>query len=214
MSEPAPENNPFLTRLAEVGVVAVIRAASIDAALAVSHALVRGGVLGIEITFSTPGAPAAIARARHELPGALIGAGTVLDEASLRAACDAGASFLVSPHTDETLIAAARKRGVPFLPGALTPTEIVRAWQLGATCVKVFPGSAVGPSYLKAIKAPLPHIALMPTGGVDEKNLGDWLAAGAIAVGMGGALASGTPEAIEAAARRVSAALLAARARS
>ncbi len=214
MSEPSAEKNPFLTRLAEVGVVAVIRAASIDAALAVSHALVRGGVTGIEITFSTPGAAEAIARARRELPNALVGAGTVLDAASLRAACDAGASFLVSPHTDETLIAAGRERGVPFLPGALTPTEIVRAWQLGATCVKVFPGSAVGPGYLKALKGPLPHIALMPTGGVDEKNLGEWLAAGAVAVGMGGSLATGTPEAIEAAAQRASAALRAARGRS
>jgi 2-dehydro-3-deoxyphosphogluconate aldolase/(4S)-4-hydroxy-2-oxoglutarate aldolase len=213
MSEPSAEKNPFLTRLAEVGVVAVIRAASIDAALAVSHALVRGGVTGIEITFSTPGAAEAIARARRELPNALVGAGTVLDEASLRAACDAGASFLVSPHTDETLIAAARARGVPFLPGALTPTEIVRAWQLGATCVKVFPGSAVGPGYLKALKGPLPHIALMPTGGVDEKNLGEWLTAGAVAVGMGGSLATGTPDAIEAAAQRASLALRAARER-
>lgn len=211
MSEPSPAADPFLNRLAETGVVAVIRAASIDAALAVSHALVRGGVTGIEITFSTPGAAEAIARARLELPDALVGAGTVLDEASLAAACDAGASFLVSPHTDAALIARARERGVPFLPGALTPTEIVRAWQLGATCVKVFPGSAVGPSYLKAIKAPLPHVALMPTGGVDEKNLGEWLKAGAVAVGMGGALATGTPEAIEAAARRARAALLAAR---
>jgi len=211
MSELSAAESPFLTRLAAVGVVAVIRAASIDAALAVSHALVRGGVTGIEITFSTPGAAEAIARARKELPDALVGAGTVLDAASLAAACDAGASFLVSPHTDEALLAGARERGVPFLPGALTPTEIVRAWRLGAACVKVFPGSAVGPSYLKAIKAPLPHIALMPTGGVDEKNLGEWLKAGAVAVGMGGALATGTPDAIEAAARRASAALLAAR---
>jgi 2-dehydro-3-deoxyphosphogluconate aldolase / (4S)-4-hydroxy-2-oxoglutarate aldolase len=214
MSEAPPAQRPFLAELAEVGVVAVIRAASIDAALVVSHALVRGGVTGIEITFSTPGAAEAIARARRELPDALVGAGTVLDSASLRAACDAGARFLVSPHTDEALIAEARERGVPFLPGALTPTEIVRAWQLGAACVKVFPGSAVGPSYLKAIKAPLPHIALMPTGGVDETNLGVWLAAGAVAVGMGGALATGTPDAVEAAARRANAALRAARGRS
>jgi 2-dehydro-3-deoxyphosphogluconate aldolase/(4S)-4-hydroxy-2-oxoglutarate aldolase len=214
MTEPSRATTPFVTRLAEVGVVAVIRAASIDAALGVSHALVRGGVTGIEITFSTPGAAEAIARARRELPDAFVGAGTVLDQASLGAACDAGASFLVSPHTDEALIAAARERGVPFLPGALTPTEIVRAWQLGAACVKVFPGSAVGPGYLKALQGPLPHIALMPTGGVDEKNLGAWLAAGAVAVGMGGALATGTPDAIEAAARGASAALRAARGQS
>lgn len=189
----------------------MIRAASIDAALACTHALVRGGVTGIEITFSTPGAAEAIARARHELPDALVGAGTVLDQASLKAACDAGASFLVSPHTDEALIAAARERQVPFLPGGLTPTEIVRAWELGAACVKVFPGSAVGPGYVKALKGPLPHIPLMPTGGVDEKNLGEWFAAGVVAVGMGGSLATGAPEQVEAAAQRVSAAFAAIR---
>jgi 2-dehydro-3-deoxyphosphogluconate aldolase/(4S)-4-hydroxy-2-oxoglutarate aldolase len=168
-------------------------------------------VTGIEITFSTPGAAEAIAEARRELPDALVGAGTVLDWASLTAACDAGATFLVSPHTDEALLEAARERGVPFLAGALTPTEVVRAHRAGATCVKLFPGSAVGPSYVKALRGPLPHIPLMPTGGVDENNLGEWFAAGVVAVGMGGALATGTPEAVEAAARRVSAALRAVR---
>ncbi|HEV8549293.1 MAG TPA: 2-dehydro-3-deoxyphosphogluconate aldolase, partial [Polyangiaceae bacterium] len=113
--------------------------------------------------------------------------------------------------TDETLLAAARERNVPFLPGALTPTEVVRAFRAGAACVKLFPGSAVGPSYVKALKGPLPHIPLMPTGGVDENNLAEWFTAGVVAVGMGGALATGTPEAVEAAARRVSAALRAAR---
>lgn len=202
---------PFVTRLSATGIVAVIRAASVDAALACTRALVRGGVTGIEITFSTPGAADAIAQARRELPDALIGAGTVLDQASLAAACDAGAAFLVSPHTDETLLDAARERDVPFLPGALTPTEVVRAHRAGAACVKLFPGSAVGPGYVKALRGPLPHIPLMPTGGVDEKNLGEWFAAGVVAVGMGGSLATGTPEAVEAAARRVSAALRVAR---
>lgn len=195
----------FLGDLRKVGVVAVIRGSSADAAVAMSHALVRGGVLGIEITFSTPNAAEAIARAAKELPNALVGAGTVLKHEDLDAACRAGAKFLVSPHLDESLVAAARERGVPFLPGGLTPTEIVRAFTAGAACVKVFPGSAVGPSYLKAIRGPLPHIPLMPTGGVDEKNIGDWLAAGAVAVGMGGNLAQGTPEEVEAAARRISA---------
>jgi 2-dehydro-3-deoxyphosphogluconate aldolase / (4S)-4-hydroxy-2-oxoglutarate aldolase len=118
----------------------------------------------------------------------------------------------VSPHTDASLIARAVERGVPFLAGALTPTEVVQAFRAGATCVKLFPGSAVGPSYLKALRGPLPHIPLMPTGGVDEHNLGEWLAAGAVAVGMGGKLVQGSPEAIEAAARRVSVALSHARA--
>lgn len=203
MTRAISEQPSFLEALRAVGVVAVIRAASVDAALAMSHALVRGGVLGIEITFSTPGAAAAIARARRELPAALVGAGTVLDRDELAAACDAGATFLVSPHFDAELVSAARERGAPFLPGALTPTEIVRAHRAGAACVKLFPGSAVGPAYLKALRGPLPHIPLMPTGGVDENNLGEWLAAGAVAVGMGGKLAQGTPGEVEDAARRV-----------
>lgn len=203
--------SPFVTQLSATGVVAVIRSPSVEAALACTRALVRGGVTGIELTFSTPGAADAIAKARAEHPGALIGAGTVLDRASLEAACDAGAAFLVSPHTDEALLDAARERGVPFLPGALTPTEIVRAHRAGAACVKLFPGSVVGPAYVKALRGPLPHIPLMPTGGVDEQNLGEWFAAGVVAVGMGGSLATGTPEAVEAAARRVSAALAAVR---
>jgi 2-dehydro-3-deoxyphosphogluconate aldolase / (4S)-4-hydroxy-2-oxoglutarate aldolase len=165
----------------------------------------------MEITFSTPGAADAIRRAKSELPSALIGAGTVLEQEELDAACGAGAAFLVSPHLDEALVARATVLGVPFLPGALTPTEVVRAWRSGAACVKLFPGSAVGPNYLKALRGPLPRVPLMPTGGVDEQNLAEWLRAGAVAVGMGGNLASGTPEQIEAAARRVSAALAAAR---
>ena len=195
--------DPFLKSLNEAAVVAVIRAPSADAAVAMSHALVRGGVTGVEVTFTTPGAADAIARVRKELPNALVGAGTVLAAAELGAACDAGAKFLVSPHFDPELLEQARARGVPYLPGALTPTEIVRAWKAGAACVKLFPGSAVGPGYVKAIRGPLPDVPLMPTGGVDEKNLVEWLKAGVIAVGMGGALATGTSEEIEAASRRI-----------
>lgn len=212
MPEKTAPHASFLERLRQTGVMAVIRAASADAALEISRALVRGGITGIEITFSTPGAASAIERARRELGHALVGAGTVLSAADLAAACDAGAEFLVSPHFDETLVNAALDRGVPFLPGALTPTEVIRAWNGGASCVKLFPGSAVGPGYVKALRGPLPHIPLMPTGGVDEKNLQEWLAAGVIAVGMGGALATGSLESIEAAARRISGALAAARA--
>lgn len=206
------ETNGFLQQLQQTGVVAVIRSPSADAALLASRALVRGGVTGIEITFSTPNAAEAILRARRELAGALVGAGTVLNRDELEVACDAGASFLVSPHIEPALVARANERGVPFLAGALTPTEVVQAFRAGAACVKLFPASAVGPSYLRALRAPLPHIPLMPTGGVDEHNLGEWLAAGAVAVGIGGSLVSGTPEAIEAAARRVSVALSHARA--
>ncbi len=207
----AADVQAFQSRLREVAVVAVIRAASVDAALDISRALVEGGVSGIEITFSTPGAVEAIARAKVELPRAFVGAGTVLSAEQLEAACDAGASFLVSPHCDEALVALAHERGVPFMPGALTPTEVVRAHQAGAACVKLFPGSAVGPSYLKALRAPFPHIPLMPTGGVDEHNLGEWFAAGAIAVGMGGNLAQGSLEQISACASRIARALAALR---
>ncbi|HEX6764219.1 MAG TPA: bifunctional 4-hydroxy-2-oxoglutarate aldolase/2-dehydro-3-deoxy-phosphogluconate aldolase [Polyangiaceae bacterium] len=193
----------FVDTLKATGVVAVIRAKSADLAVEMSHALVRGGVTGVEVTFSTPNAADAIARVRKELPSALVGAGTVLEAAELRAACEAGANFLVSPHFDPDLLDQARARNVPYLPGALTPTEIVRAWKAGAACVKLFPGSAVGPGYVKAIRGPLPDVPLMPTGGVDEKNLVEWLKAGVVAVGMGGALATGTPEEIEAASRRI-----------
>lgn len=196
-------SDPFLKALHEVSIVAVIRAPSADAAVAMSHALVKGGVRGIEVTFSTPGAADAIARVAKELPNALVGAGTVLDVTQLDAACTAGAEFLVSPHFDPELLQEARERGVPYLPGALTPTEIVRAWKAGAACVKLFPGSAVGPGYVKAIRGPLPDVPLMPTGGVDEKNLGEWLKAGVVAVGLGGALATGTLDEIEAASRRI-----------
>jgi 2-dehydro-3-deoxyphosphogluconate aldolase/(4S)-4-hydroxy-2-oxoglutarate aldolase len=195
--------DPFLKALHDVSIIAVIRAPSADAAVAMSHALVKGGVRGVEVTFSTPGAAEAIARACEELPHALVGAGTVLDVTQLDAACSAGAKFLVSPHFDPELLQKARERSVPYLPGALTPTEIVRAWKAGATCVKLFPGSAVGPGYVKAIRGPLPDVPLMPTGGVDEKNLGEWLKAGVVAVGMGGALATGTLDEIEAASRRI-----------
>lgn len=204
--------SPFVAELRRVGVVAVIRAASADAAVALAEALVAGGITGIEITYSTPNCTDAIRRCRSALPTACVGVGTVLTLDQLGAAIDAGARFAVSPHTDERLLANAARRGLPFLPGAVTPTEIVRAHQLGAAVVKLFPGSIGGPDYLKAVRAPLPHIPIMPTGGVGEDNLAAWFAAGAVAVGMGGKLASGTPDAVAAAARAVRAQLEAVRA--
>lgn len=198
---------PFLERLRRTGVVAVIRASSSEQAIAISQALFHGGITGIEITSTTPDFSSAIAQVRKELPRALVGAGTVLTPADLDAACEAGAEFLVSPHFDPELLRAAKARGVPFAPGALTPTEILSAFQAGATLVKLFPASAVGPGYVKALRGPLPQIPLMPTGGVDLESLHAWLSAGCVAVGMGGALASGMPTEVEAAARRVAAVL-------
>ena len=178
-----------------------------------AQALLRGGVLGIEITYSTPDCCTAIRQVLAEAPPeAAVGVGTVRTLAQLRAAVEAGATYAVSPHTDAALLSEAQRSGIPFLPGAITPTEIVTAWNLGAACIKLFPGSLAGPQYLAAVKAPLPDIPIMPTGGVSSENLREWFAAGAVAVGMGGNLAKGSPAQIEAAARSAAAALASVRA--
>ena len=121
-------------------------------------------------------------------PGFLLGAGTVLDAATARRVVDAGAQFVVSPVFRRETIDACRERGVPAMPGCFTPTEILNAWDAGADIVKVFPATALGPSFLKDIRGPLPHVKLMPTGGVTLDNAGDWIRAGAAAVGVGTAL--------------------------
>lgn len=204
----------FLDTLRRIGVVAVIRGSSADEAVAMAEALVRGGVLGIEITFSTPDCCRAITRARATLPSeAEVGVGTVRTIAQLADAVAAGATYAVSPHFDATLMSEAKRLGIPMLPGAITPTEIIAAWNAGAACIKLFPGSLVGVEYVRALRGPLPDIPLMPTGGVTPDNLAEWFAAGVVAVGMGGNLAKGTPAQIEAAARDVSTRLAAIRAR-
>jgi len=202
----------FIDTLRELGVVAVIRGASADAAVAMGEALVRGGLRGIEITYSTPDCCLAIRRLRTAQPTACVGVGTVMTIEQLQAAVDAGATYAVSPHFDPELMASATLLRVPMLPGAITPTEVVQAWQAGATAIKLFPGSLVGPDYVRALKGPLPDIPLMPTGGVTLDNLPEWFAAGVVAVGMGGNLAKGTPAEVEAAARAVIARLAVARA--
>ena len=194
----------FLTTLSDLKVVAVIRGSSADHAVAMAQALIRGGVFGIEITYSTPDCCAAIRRVVAAAPAeACVGVGTVMTIAQLVGAAHAGARYAVSPHFDATIMAEAKRLGLPMLPGAITPTEIVTAWNAGATCIKLFPGSLVGVDYVKALKGPLPHIPLMPTGGVSLENMHEWFAAGVVAVGMGGNLAKGSPAEIEAAARAV-----------
>lgn len=205
----------FVAQLQELGIVAVIRGASADAAVAMGEALVRGGVRGIEITYSTPDCCAAIRRMKANAPkDASVGVGTVMTVAQLEEAVAAGAAYAVSPHFDEAIMIAAKRLGIPMLPGAITPTEVVRAWQAGAACIKLFPGSLVGPEYVKALKGPLPQIPLMPTGGVSLDNMHEWFAAGVVAVGMGGNLAKGSPAEIEAAARVATAKLRDVRARA
>jgi 2-dehydro-3-deoxyphosphogluconate aldolase/(4S)-4-hydroxy-2-oxoglutarate aldolase len=175
-----------LERIRSVGVVPVIRARSADEAAQVAEAIQAGGVGILEITMTVPGAVEVIREVAGRGGDALVGAGTVMDPEAARACMDAGAQFIVSPSLNLDTIAACREAGVAVLPGALTPTEVVTAWNAGADLVKVFPAGAVGgPSYIKALKAPLPHIDVVPTGGVNLKTAGDFIRAGASALGVG-----------------------------
>ncbi len=193
----------FIDRLKELGVVAVIRGKSADEAVTMAEAILRGGMRGVELTFSTPDNLEALKRVRESAPDdALIGVGTVREEQQVELAVKAGAEFIVSPHFEPNVAVAALEAECPFLPGCMTPTEIVQAWQTGAAAVKVFPANVLGPDFVKAMRGPLPDIPLMPTGGVSVTNMENWFACGAVAVGMGGNLVKGTPESIEEEANR------------
>lgn len=173
----------------ECGVVAVIRLKEPDKLRAVVDALAEGGVRALEITMTVPRAIELIAEIAAVLPsGFTLGAGTVLDADTARQAVDAGALFLVSPVFRPDVIAMGHAQDVPVMPGCFTPTEILDAWEAGADVVKVFPATALGPSYFKDVRAPLPQVKLMPTGGVTVDNAGEWIRAGAVAVGVGSAL--------------------------
>ena len=179
-----------LERVQELGLLAVVRGESSEAAVEVSEALVEGGVLGIEITFTTPEADLAIQdlKDRHG-DSILLGAGTVITREQTERAASCGAAFLVSPGCDPDLLPTMLGTGLLVLPGALTPSEVMLARRLGAGAVKLFPGSSGGPSYLKALRGPFPDVPFVPTGGVSLENIADWFSAGAFAVGAGGALA-------------------------
>jgi 2-dehydro-3-deoxyphosphogluconate aldolase/(4S)-4-hydroxy-2-oxoglutarate aldolase len=171
------------------GVVAVIRMKDPDKVRAVVDAIAEGGVRAIEVTMTVPGALGLIAALAPKMPsGFLFGAGTVLDGITAAQVIDAGAQFIVSPVFRRSLIIACHERGVPVTPGCFTPTEILEAWDAGADIVKVFPATALGPGYIKDVRAPLPQVKLMPTGGVTVENAGEWIKAGAVAVGVGSAL--------------------------
>ena len=179
-----------ITRAIEAhGVVAIIRMKEPDRLRAVIDALAAGGLRAIEVTMTVPGAIDLIAQIAPTLPrDILFGAGTVLDADTASRAIDAGARFIVSPVFRTAVIDACHRRDVPAMPGCLTPTEILDAWDAGADVVKVFPATTLGPGYLKDVRAPLPQVKLMPTGGVTIDNAGDWIKAGAVAVGVGSAL--------------------------
>jgi 2-dehydro-3-deoxyphosphogluconate aldolase/(4S)-4-hydroxy-2-oxoglutarate aldolase len=178
-------NESWLTLLRQHRLIAVIRASRLSVGRQMAQAVAAGGISLIEITWNSDRAPDLISQLRSELPTCIIGTGTLLNLEQLQQSIDAGAQFLFSPHADTALIEAAVAAGVPIIPGALSPTEIVTAWDAGATCVKVFPIQAVGgASYIKALQGPLGHIPLIPTGGVTLENAKEFITAGAIAVGL------------------------------
>ncbi len=193
--------------IADARCIGILRAGSAAAAAAAGRALVQGGVTVIEVAFTTPGAPDAIAELRAACPGALVGAGTVLDAAAAFAAVQAGARFLVSPLVSEEVLRAGHRHGVAVIPGAATPTEINAAMELGADAVKLFPAGPLGIGYLRAIAAAMPQVPFVPTGGIGVQDAPQWLGAGAIAVGIGGDLTRGDPAAVTGRARLLARAL-------
>jgi 2-dehydro-3-deoxyphosphogluconate aldolase / (4S)-4-hydroxy-2-oxoglutarate aldolase len=177
------------TKIERAGIVAVIRIKDPAKLQAVVDAISEGGITALEVTMTVPGAIELIANLAPKMPsGFLLGAGTVVDAGTALKVIDSGAQFIVSPVFRRDVIEACHSRGVPVTPGCFTPTEILDAWDAGADIVKVFPATALGPGYIKDVRAPLPHVKLMPTGGVTLDNAGEWIKAGAVAVGVGSAL--------------------------
>ncbi len=183
------DKQKVLATIESDGVVAVVRAKSGDSLVKVAEAIAAGGVRAIEITFTTPDCLEVI-KAVSKACGKtnVIGAGTVLDPETARAAILAGASYIVSPSTNLATIELCKRYNVPVMPGCLTPTEVVAAWQAGADVIKIFPANVMGPGYIKDLLGPLPQCRFTPTGGVDVKTIGQYIKAGAVAGGVGSAL--------------------------
>ena len=179
----------IVQKIIDGGAVAVIRMSDSQKLMRVAEALLEGGIFALEITMTTPNALKVIEEASQTLPKeVLIGVGSVLDSETARLAINAGAKYVVSPVFKPEVVQTAHRYNLPVMPGCFTPTEILTAHELGADIVKVFPADVVGMPFFKAIKAPMPHLNLMPTGGVSLTNAGEWINAGACAVGVGGAL--------------------------
>ena len=200
-----------IQRIKDIGVIPVVRASSEEEAISIVEAIKAGGLPMLEITMTVPGAVRVIEQLVKRFgDDAIVGAGTVLDPESARACVHAGAQFIVSPALNLETIACCRELDIAVMPGALTPSEIVLAWNAGADLVKVFPAGAMGgASYIKSLKAPLPQIELVPTGGVTVANAAGFIEAGAAAIGVGAdlvdvrAIRSGQPEKITQAARAI-----------
>lgn len=188
----------ILNNINTTGLVAVVRADNEEEAIEKSRACVDGGINCIEITFTVPGADQVISSLSKHLPEALVGAGTVLDSQTARIAILAGAQFIVSPSFDLETAKLCNRYQIPYIAGCMTIKEIITAMEAGVDIIKVFPGSAFGPDYIKAIKGPLPQANLMPTGGVNLDNCDQWIKNGCLAVGVGGQLTNGSYEEIKA----------------
>ncbi|HXS13581.1 MAG TPA: bifunctional 2-keto-4-hydroxyglutarate aldolase/2-keto-3-deoxy-6-phosphogluconate aldolase [Acidobacteriaceae bacterium] len=199
----------IVAKLREIGLVPVLRAESEEQALGIASAIAAGGVTVLEITMTVPGAIRVMSRLTKDRPDILIGAGTVLDAETARMCMLEGAQFVVSPALNLKTIEMCHRYSIPVLPGALTPTEVVTAWQAGADVIKVFPASALGGAkYLKSLKAPLPQVEMIPTGGVSLATAKEFLEAGSFALGVGAdlvdtkAMAEGKPEKITESAKK------------
>ena len=187
------EKSEVLKRLTDCGVVAVVRADSEEMAIRIAEACIKAGIVGIEITFTVPGAAEIIKTLtqKYSPEEMLVGAGTVLDSETARTAMLAGANYIVSPCLDVPTVKTCLRYGVACMPGAMTIKEVVECMEAGADIVKIFPGNLFGPKIIKSIKGPLPQAKMMPTGGVNADNAGEWIRAGAVAVGAGSDLTAG-----------------------
>lgn len=178
----------ILQKLSDEKVIALIRADNPSGLLDCARALAEGGLTSIELTMTTPGAIRLLEKATAEMPDFLFGLGTVLDAETARAGILAGARFIVTPALRPDVITVCKRYSVPVFSGALTPTEVVNAWECGADAAKIFPAEFFGPSYIKSLKAPLPQVEFVPTGGVTSDNVGDFIKAGAFATAAGSSL--------------------------
>lgn len=183
------ERHQQLQLIRETGIIAIMRANRSDQLITAAEAIRAGGVRAIEVTMTTPGALDVIKTAAEKFKGdVLFGAGSVLDPETARAAILAGADFIVAPTLNVEVIRLCNRYSVPVMPGCYTPTEALTAWEAGADMVKLFPADALGPAFVKAIRAPLPQLEIVPVGGVDLTNASDFIKAGAAALGVGGSL--------------------------
>lgn len=184
-----PTRESIKSELKEAGLIAVVRAKRTEQVVPLSQALLKGGIRAIEITFSTPNAPQAIRNVINEFADeALVGVGTVINEEQCHSALDAGAKFVVTPILRTTLVAPVQKADRAIMVGAYSPTEAQTAYEAGADMVKIFPADGLGPSYIKALRAPLPHLPIVPTGGVNLDTMEPFLKAGCVALGVGSSL--------------------------